>query len=348
MHIMDGQAATQAHRERLRKVFEFLKAYVELRYPPVRDIEQQVKVLWLNDLPEHPCVERFRGGTDLEDESEDADIVLRITRPNLTACRSRPTAIADWLKPGWEHIDSRLEFTASRNVPDRSGRARLERFEDVAQRVSIFRRWQQEREVWQVNERPARRSMAAFQAAYEWFGIHEREPEQIELLAGDGLLNCADDEGAFNHQVLLQRLELEFYPEKRNPQFIFRKREQPPELYLEFLRALPGVNYRQIATCADELKKTELSPFGGEDTEGFLQRIIQGVFPSSGQWVKPESDPSVHPQRTSGEGSGGGSAGHRVPVIVTQKGDRYELSDPNASRITGPITAANLGNNILA
>src|SRR5271166_2100833 len=28
---------------------------------------------------------------------------------------------------------------------------------------------------------------------------------------------------------------LEFYPEKRNPQFIFRKREQPPELYLDFL-----------------------------------------------------------------------------------------------------------------
>src|SRR5271157_4933597 len=101
MHIMDRQAATQAHRERLRKVFEFLKAYVELRYPPVRDIEQQLKVLYLNDLPEHPCVERFRGGTDLEDESEDADIVLRITRPSLTACPSPPAAIADWLKPGW-------------------------------------------------------------------------------------------------------------------------------------------------------------------------------------------------------------------------------------------------------
>ena len=236
--------------------------------------------------------------------------------------------------------------TASRNVPDRSGRARLERFEDVAERVSIFRRWQQEREGWQVNERPARRSMAAFQAAYEWFGIHEREPEQIELLAGDGLLNCADDEGTFNHQVLLQRLELEFYPEKRNPQFIFRKREQPPELYLEFLRALPGVNYRQIASCADELKKTELSPFGGEDTEGFLQRIIQGVFPPSGQLLKSETDPSAHPQRIEGEGSGGGAAGHRVPVIVTQNGDRYELSNPNASRITGPITAANLDSSL--
>ena len=126
MRIMDGQAATQCHRERLRKVFEFLKAYVELRYPPVRDIEQQLKVLWLNDLPQHPSVEVFRGGTDSEDESENADIVLRITRPNLTACPSPPAAIRDWLNPGWENIDSSVEVSASHDVPDRSERARLD------------------------------------------------------------------------------------------------------------------------------------------------------------------------------------------------------------------------------
>ncbi len=31
-----------------------------------------------------------------------------------------------------------------------------------------------------------------------------------------------------------------------------------------------------------------------------------------------------------------------MPVVVTQNGERYELSNPNASRITGPITGANL------
>lgn len=343
---MDEQAATQSHRERLRKVFEFLKAYVELRYPPVRDIEQQFKVLWLNDLLQHSSVELFRGDTRSEDESEDADIVLRITRPNVTACPSPSAAIADWVKPGWEDVDSNADFHASRNVPDRSGRAQLELFEDAPERVSIAKLWRQQREEWQVNERPARRSMAAFQAVYEWFGIHEREPEQIEILAGDGLLNCADDGGEFNHQVLLQRLELEFYPEKRTPQFIFRKREQPPELYLEFLRTLPGVNYRQIASCADELKRTEISPFGGEDTEGFLQRLIQGVFPPNGQLITPENGLGAHFHPPDRKESGVGAARHYVPVTVTQNRDRYELSNPDATRITGPITAANLDSSL--
>ena len=289
---MNEQAHVQPQRQRLLKVFEFLKAYTELRYPPVRDIGQQLRVLWLKNLPQHPSVEVFQGDRQADNESEDADIILRITRPNLTACPLPPTAIADWLKPGWQDIDGSVEVHASRNVPDKDGRARIERFEEAPQRPSLLARWQQERGEWQTNERPARHSMATFQTVYEWFGIHEREAERIEILAGDGLLNCPDDVGSFNHPVLLQKLGLEFYPEKRHPQFVFRKREQLPELYLEFLRALPEANPRQIALCADELKKTELSPFGGNDTEGFFQRLIQGVFPTKGQLLAPTDHPN--------------------------------------------------------
>ena len=92
---------------------------------------------------------------------------------NLTACPSPPVAIADWVKPGWENVDSSVDFHPSRNIPDRSGRARIERFEDLAERVSLFTLWQRQHEEWQANERPARRSIAVFQAVYEWFGIHE-------------------------------------------------------------------------------------------------------------------------------------------------------------------------------
>ena len=59
----------------------------------------------------------------------------------------------------------------------------------------------------------------------------------------------------------------------------------------EFLRALPEVNHRQIACCADELKKTELPPLGGAETKGFFQRLIQGVFPTGGQFVVSTDEP---------------------------------------------------------
>jgi superfamily I DNA/RNA helicase len=146
--------------------------------------------------------------------------------------------------------------------------------------------------------------MALFQAVYEWYGVQEREGERVELLVGEGLLSCPDGGGAFSHPVLLQKLVLEFYPEKRQPQFVFRKREQPPELYMEFLRALPGVDSEQLARCADEMKKAEFAPLGAGDTDGFLRRLIQGLFPSGGAVLEndrtsedKQTDSSAQPEQ---------------------------------------------------
>ena len=162
------------------------------------------------------------------------------------------------------------------------GKTRIERFEDNYQRPTLLRDWQRQREQWVTNETSRTPSATLFQTVYEWYGIQEREGEKIELIVGDGLLRCPDAGGEFRHPVLLQKLELEFYPEKKQPQFVFRKREQPPELYMEFLRVLPEVNTQQLARCADELKKTEFAPLGEDDTDGFLLRLIQGLFPSRG------------------------------------------------------------------
>ena len=278
--------------ERLLKVFEFLKTYLDLRYPHVRDIGQQMRVLWLDELPSHPVIEILRPNDDPDQASEaDDDIVFRITRPGVTHCPTPPAAIADWVKSGWQEIDVSAEVQPSRTMRDKNESTRLERFEDVPQRPAAFRKWQEERAEWQKREQPARQALAVFQAVYEWFGIHEREAEQIELLLGDGLLHCPAEGGAFNHHVLLQRLELEFYPEKGNPQFVFRKREQPPELYVEFLRLLPKANHQQIAKCVDELKQTELSPLGGEETNGFLRRLIYGIFPNAGEMLAAGNPP---------------------------------------------------------
>jgi hypothetical protein len=57
---LNEQTNANPVRDRLTKLFEFLRAYVDLRFPPVRDITQQPRFLWLKDLPVHPSVELFR------------------------------------------------------------------------------------------------------------------------------------------------------------------------------------------------------------------------------------------------------------------------------------------------
>jgi very-short-patch-repair endonuclease len=284
---MSKQPDTQTMRERLTKLFEFLKAYTDLRYPPVRDINQQIQILWLKHLPAHSSVELFRDVGKIDEEDEDSDIVLRLTRPTTTPCPSPPAALSAWLKLGWREYRGTVEVEATRNVV-KDSQTRIERFEDNHQRPALLRDWQRQRDVWVTNERPAREALTFFQTVYEWYGIQEREGEKIELLVGDGLLRCPDAGGEFCHPVLLQKLVLEFDPEKKPPQFIFRKREQPPELYMEFLRALPEVNNEQLRQCENELKKAVFAPLGGEDTDGFLRRLIQGLFPSRGSLIEDD------------------------------------------------------------
>jgi len=283
------QPDTQTKRERLTKLFEFLKAYTDLRYPPVRDINQQLRILRLKDLPAHSSVELFRDTGRREDETEDRDIILRLTRPPTTPCPTPPAVLSTWLKLGWREYRGKVEVEGTRNVV-KEGKTHIERFEDDYQRPAQLRDWQRQRDLWVTNERPAREALTLFQTIYEWYGILEREGEKVEILVGDGLLRCPDGGGEYLHPVLLQKLELEFYPEKKQPQFVFRKREQPPELYMEFLRALPQVNNQQLACCADELKKAEFAPLGGEDTDGFLRRLIQGLFPSRGAFIEVDEE----------------------------------------------------------
>ena len=315
---MSDQPNTQAARERLTKLFEFLKAYTDLRFPPVRDINQQPRSIWLRDLPAHPCVELFRDIAKPEEagEEHDHDVILRVTRPKITHCPPPPEALAEWLKPGWQEPAGAVEIESAREPASVDGIA--ERFETDPARTSLLRAWLKQREQWMTNERPAREALALFQSVYEWHGIKEREGERIEMLIGDGLLDCPQKDGEkFRHPILLQKLELEFYPEKREPQFVFRKREQQPELYLDFLRVLPEVNTQQLARCADELKKAEFTPLGGEDTDGFLRRLIQGLFPSNGRFVENgQITPSTEPAAVNGFGL---PSIQRQPVIFMRQ-----------------------------
>lgn len=268
-------------KKRLSQLFEYLKAYSDLRYPAVRDLAQQPHVLRLHELPAHPTIEQIPERPDSE-EHDDADVILRLTRPNVTPCPPPPASLSEWLKPGWQEFPGRVELQTWRQQPATEPKRRPEPFDADPVRVSAYHSWQQQREQWLNSERPARQALAIFQEVYEWYGIQEREGERVELLVGEGLLCCPDEDGDFCHPVLLQKLALEFYPERREPQFVFRKGEHPPELYLEFLRALPGANPQQLARCSDELKQAEFSPLGGEETDNFLRRLIQGLFPSNG------------------------------------------------------------------
>ncbi len=288
---MPEEAKNSIIQSRFKSLFEFLKAYNDLRTPVISDISQQVATLWLDSLPKHPSVKLNEYVANTKEELEEDgrqenDVVLEVTRPIMTPCPKPPEILSDWLIPGWTKIYNKAEVRKSRNITKKD-ETESEEFDDVNERKTAFEAWTKKRNTWADNEKFTWEAVKFFERIYELYGQMEREGERVELLLGEGILEGSHESaGNFRHPVLLQRLELEFRPEKKQPQFILRRREQAPELCLEFLRVLPHLDTQQLVQCTDELKKMEFDPLGQDDTTGFLRRLIQGLFPNGGQYIE--------------------------------------------------------------
>jgi hypothetical protein len=104
-------------------------------YLPIqRRLADQPWSMVLGDLPQHPTiaigeVQLAAGGVA---ESEAGDVAdapphLRVRRPALTRAPRPPADIADWLRPGWDDPNGRLECCASAMSSSAAGRRRPSR-----------------------------------------------------------------------------------------------------------------------------------------------------------------------------------------------------------------------------
>jgi len=101
---MSNEKSERPGRERIARVFRYLKALNEHRNPAKRDLSDQPWTLWFRDLPDHPSIQR-RVSNGHEPEE---DFILKVGRPAFTQAPPPPLAIADWLEGDWEDPESEI------------------------------------------------------------------------------------------------------------------------------------------------------------------------------------------------------------------------------------------------
>ncbi len=291
-------AAHDLARTKLMQVFRYLQALHQLRNPIQREIAAQPWVLWLHDLPNHPCVRQGLGmaaastrdgeeaeslaDTNREGTGAADDFILKVSRPRLTDPPEPPSELLPWLLPGWRQVDGKVMVQPSivdpENALEPDGEVRTLRFDAEARRQNLLERWKAERDAWAEAERPARRAMAIFERLYALHAQLGREAERLELLLGDGLLNWQHSSGLqVHHPVLLLRLQLSFNPDI--PEFTLAEAEYPPELYTALFRSLPDIQAASIAWCREDLERGGWHPLGGVETDSFLRRLVTQLSP---------------------------------------------------------------------
>ena len=281
-----SDAKSQQHgRERIARVFRYLKALNEHRNPAKRDLSEQPWTLWFRHLPDHPAIQRrFSNG------HEEADFVLKVARPTFTQAPQPPLPIVDWLEGDWEDPDAEVTVYEMK-----ANGAEPLRFDAEPRRVEAYERWKTQQQNWAATERPARATMKVFEQLYELYGRIEREAEHIELVLGDGILSWKRLDGSIYHPILLQRIQLAFDPSV--PEFTLIETGKEVELYSALFRSMPDIEPKVLARCREELDRGGFHPLGGTDTLEFLRRFVVQLSPrgqfAEGPPQKESEDPKI-------------------------------------------------------
>ena len=262
-------------RARIRRIFQFLDAYVQLRNPVVRRISEQPWTLWLRELPDSPSVSRPDA-----DKPEDR-FIFRVRRPLLTPCPRPPEELKHWLLTGWDQPGATPRVRDSLDVTE-GGKPRTVRFADDQSRAKALEKWKLLRDAWEETERPERAALELFERLYALHGQIEREAEKIELLVGDGILNWRVEEGAIHHPILLKRIELVFNPEV--PEFSLAETDNVSELYAALFSASRKVDGRMLQNRIEELEKHPYHPLD-RDATAYLKGVLGSL--GGGEFVAP-------------------------------------------------------------
>ncbi|MCS7223502.1 MAG: hypothetical protein NZ959_02915 [Armatimonadetes bacterium] len=91
-------------RDRVIRLFQFLREYAQIRFPPVRTLDKVKWTLPIRDLPDHRSIFVASIGGEKEGENEGVGreegngILMRVERPTLTRPPEPPTDLREWLE----------------------------------------------------------------------------------------------------------------------------------------------------------------------------------------------------------------------------------------------------------
>lgn len=272
--------AREKARDRARRLFEFLKRFNERRSPPARDLDSAAWKIAFADLPVQPSVQP---GTGIE---ADNGVVLTITLPALTSCPTPPSALSDWLLPGWKepHKSPQVKTTRPRALPSSMDGVTLReddvvtRFEEDPTRAAAFAQWQKVRTRWADAELPIREAADLYQEVLGLWARLQREGDELRLYLGDGFLiwqQEGDGGGPVQHPLILQEVELRL--DEKRQQLSFVETSKAPFLYAQLLSMLPELMGKARQLCRTIVENSGKNggchPLATSTTDGVIKQL---------------------------------------------------------------------------
>ena len=266
-------------KQRIGRVFRYLEEMHRVRTPPIVCLEDREWFLALDGLPRSSYVQTdYRFGRKGEEQAKDdprGGLILKVGRPRESDCPEPSVVIKNWLKQGWDRVDTDPDTIAKKTLKGQS-------FSDSVERIDAFDEWMARKREWEASERSVVEALNVFSDLFELRSRFDRESEKYQLFLADGMLVVDQDGVKIHHPILIQRVELLFNPAV--PEFCIVDSEDNPEVYVPLLRhvALDG---KAIQHVTETIANEHFHPLAGEPTTQFLKDFVHRFW-TNGEFIE--------------------------------------------------------------
>lgn len=260
------------NQKKVLKLLDYIRKVASLRQKLQRNIKEEEWSLFLDELPVDP--KRIHVLPRMEGQE---DVLLEVEKPEFIPCPELPFDLLGWIRtPNYQDFAvTDIEVREERLRHDERLGDVTERFVDSGVRLAALEKWKRQRTLWRAGEMVKSRTQELFMELYELYDRLRKDPERLELVAGNGFFLSGLD-SAINHPVILKRVRLH-YDTKGKMQLL--ESEYPTELYVDMFQDMPGVEAEGIRAFAEALDVGDMHPWG-DNMGAFLANTATALTPN--------------------------------------------------------------------
>lgn len=276
------------NKEKAISLFRYIKELYSQRYQVIKDVRNQQWCKFVYEIPNDEANIIFNYFDRIENEEDigaTAAIILQIKKPEFESCPQLPPSLDIWINDDWKRYTvvvapkEKLEQLSNGNKTEML-------FKGDKERVRIFDEWIKQRNLWVSRQEIISRTRNFFNELYYCYIDLERDSETIELMVGQGILDCETSslEHVY-HPVLLKRVAIEFNS-KDNILSIIDSNTNP-EIYTMLLQEIEYINHSAVKSLKEDLAENYYHPLDRNDTPDFLKSFAHLLYSDSRYEANP-------------------------------------------------------------
>ena len=261
-------------KQRVISLYEFIKEFSKLKNKSTLNYQSYPFKCELNKFKSNReelyIADAVNYSSSNDSDNSKNDAIFYIQRPDYEACPEPKENLLKWIKSGWHDYRLDAEIYEYLEYKSEQGEEK-EYFVEDENRVLAFNKWLEQRESWKQRQIETKMLRDIFANFYNLYLNIEKDPENLELVIGNGIFRDKYNDD-INHPLVLKVVNLVF--DSENEIISVVDSFKLTEFYSEIFSDINEANNNAVSTAYEEIRSRFYHPYCKEHMESFLKRFV--------------------------------------------------------------------------